>query len=124
MKIRIEGDSVRFRLSKPEVERFAKEGYLESVTDFGLHQFTYAINRVRDAKDLYADFDNGLLVLHVPSKLAEEWTGSEIVSLDHKMDIDGCGKTLSLLLEKDFKCKGREGDTDQADKFENPNSAC
>jgi hypothetical protein len=124
MKLRIQGNSVRFRLSKPEVEKFGKEGYIEEITDFGAQTLTYALNRVRDHNDLYLDYNDGVIVLNVPSELSEKWISSDLVGIEHTMDIDGYGRMLHILLEKDFKCLGKEGEADQKDKFENPKTTC
>ena len=41
MKLRIKGNSIRFRLTKPEVDYFEKENYLEEKTHFGNTEFVY-----------------------------------------------------------------------------------
>jgi hypothetical protein len=124
MKLRIEGNSVRFRLSKSEVEKLASEEYLEQEVDFGIATFTYAVNLVRDSNNLYADYSDGLMVLHVPHELADRWIKTDTVGLEHNLDLDGYGRHLLLLLEKDFKCTGKEGAGDQSDRYDNPKANC
>ena len=123
MKLRIQGNSVRLRLSKPEIETFGKKGYLEEVTQFGSHTFTYALNKVNDNDQLFADFNDGLLILHIPHDMAQDWIATNKVGLEHNQDIDGYHH-LHLLVEKDFKCIGKETDLDQRNNFDNPNSVC
>ena len=42
MKIRIKGNSLRYRLTKTDVENFDRDGYLEESTNFGSQLFKYA----------------------------------------------------------------------------------
>ena len=52
MKIRIDRDSVRYRLSKSEVEQLAREGFLEDHTSFGESTFAYAIQIISGSQVL------------------------------------------------------------------------
>ena len=124
MKLRIQGNSIRYRVSKSDLEKFGADGYIEDALDFGSKTFTYALNRLMGNGDLYAEYDNNMLVLHIPQSQADKWVGTELVGLETRQDIDGFGRELHLLLEKDFKCLGKEGDSDQKDMFENPKSGC
>ena len=123
MKLRIQGNSIRYRLTRKDLEQFKNKGYVEETTDFGNRTFTYALNRVSDNTELYADFNDGLMMLHVPDEMADNWIGTDLVGMEYNQDIDGY-KKIHLLIEKDFKCLGKEGQEDQSDNFENPNSVC
>lgn len=118
MKIRIKGNSVRFRLTRSEVDSFEIEGYIEERTEFGSSSLIYALQRVADGDQLSAQFDNNKITLLIPSAIADEWTGTEKVGYDARMNIGG-ENTLYLLLEKDFKCLD-ETIEDQSDNYENP----
>lgn len=117
MKIRIRGNSVRLRLTKSEVDQFGKEGYIEESTDFGATKLTYALSKTQDA-DMSASFENNKINMFLPESKAQEWTSQNIVGFDHKLQLDN-GTTLSLLLEKDFKCLD-ESTEDQSDNYDNP----
>ena len=122
MKLRIKGNAIRLRLTKPEVEIFHKKGYLEEVTDFGTRQFTYAVNRIGDAIEITADFADNVLVVHIPTEIADDWcTDDSKVGIEHTADLDGF-RSLFIAVEKDFKCVGREGD--QETYYDNPKSGC
>jgi hypothetical protein len=123
MKIRIYGNSVRIRLSRSEVEKFGKEGYLEDKTEFGDSNLIYALQSKPNGNDLSASFDGNKITMFVPEKLQREWTGSEKVGYEANMPI-GNDKTLYLLLEKDFKCIDNTMMEDQSDNYENPNKTC
>ena len=118
MKIRIKGNSVRFRLTRPEVDKFANEGYIEERTEFGNSTLIYALQRFADVDKLSAKFDNNKITLIMPSSIADEWTRTEKVGYDAHMNTGG-EQMLYLLLEKDFKCLD-ETNEDQSDNYENP----
>jgi hypothetical protein len=123
MKIRIKGNSVRFRLSKTELDVFAKEGYVEDKTEFPNGTFCYAIQKLFDGKNLDASFTAQKLTMFVPHQMMLEWAGTDKVGFDYSLPI-GDGKTLFLLIEKDFKCIDGEETEDQSDYFDNPVKSC
>lgn len=120
MKIRIKGNTVRIRLTRSEIDRFAREGYIEANTAFVSNVFTYALQSRPDehGHELSADFKDCVLTMYMPEKMATEWVNTDIVGFDTWMDVDN-GEKLYLLLEKDFKCLD-ETVEDQSDNFENP----
>ncbi len=121
MKLRIKGNSLRFRLTKTEVGQIAAEGSLKEETWIGNNTLTYCIQK-KETDSLQASFENNKITLYVPSAFANEWPSNEIVGCNAMMDIPG-DKKLFLLLEKDFVCLD-ETMEDQSDNYENPNQAC
>jgi hypothetical protein len=122
MKIRINGNSVRIRLSRSEVDRFGKEGLLQESTDFGNGSLLYSMQSKKDINGLEASFSDSKITMYVPANVISEWVSTEKVGFDNYMDI-GNGKQLFLLLEKDFKCIDNSME-DQSDNFENPHKTC
>lgn len=120
MKIRIRGNSVRFRLSKSEVEQFGNEGYVEERTEFGNTSLIYALQK-SDVSELSAGFDGTKITMLVPQDIARKWADTQVVGFDNIVDM-GNGKELYLLLEKDFKCLDNSSE-DQSDNYENPLAA-
>jgi len=121
MKIRIKGNSLRIRLTRPEVDFFGREGYLEEKTNFGKQILTYALKSKNDINELSADFSDNKITMLIPDHLAKEWTTTEKVGYENKMEI-GNGKKLFLLIEKDFKCLDNTIE-DQSDNYPNPLAA-
>lgn len=113
MKIRIKGNSLRYRLTKSDVIRFAREGYIEETTDFGDQVLVYALQRT-DATDLAAHFNNNKITMLMPGTIADEWCTTGIVGFDNNTP------TLYLLIEKDFVCLDNVSE-DQSDNYPNPN---
>jgi len=118
MKIRIRGNSVRFRLSMSEVEALSQKGYFEECTSFPSGVFKYAIRAAAGIDTLSAGFEDDTITLLVPDREARAWAGSSEVGYRHNLDLPG-GKQLALLLEKDFACLD-EREEDQSDNYPNP----
>lgn len=120
MKIRIRGNSVRFRLTKSEVDTFGSEGYVEEKTEFGNSSFVYALQK-SDGDSIQASFDGMKITMLVPENIQKKWVDTQVVGFDNMIDL-GNGKELYLLLEKDFKCLD-ETVEDQSDNYEHPLAA-
>ncbi len=122
MKIRIRGNSIRYRLTKSEVANFAATGLLVNKTEFGESEFMYALESSSDIDQLSATMIGNKITLLVPEKIKNEWTTSETVGFNHKMPI-GDGRELFLLIEKDFICLDHTHE-DQSDNYPNPGKVC
>ena len=123
MKIRIKGNSIRYRLSKTEIDNFGKLGYLEEETGFlNGPSFHYRLESKAGIENMEASFSGNMICIFVTETMATAWTTTNVVGFDNKMNI-GNGNELFLLIEKDFICLD---DTleDQRDNYENPNKVC
>jgi hypothetical protein len=118
MKIRIKGNSIRFRLTRSEVEYFKTEGFIQEKTDFGSSVLICILKETIYGDHITVDFSNNALAMNIPAPVADEWTSTDKVSCESEIEI-GVGKKLFLLLEKDFKCLDNAGE-DQSDNYENP----
>jgi hypothetical protein len=122
MKIRIQRNSIRFRLSKTEVETLCSEGYIAESTSFGNTTFSYAVKNTSLHNELTATFENGCVTVLLPEKLLLNWPTNNVIGFDAKMPIAE-NETLYLLLEKDFKCLDNPTE-DQSDHYDNPKQTC
>ena len=123
MKIRIKGNSIRYRLSKTDIKNFGITGFVEEGTEFlNGPSFYYRLERKAGIENLETSLSNNRICLFVPENIAKEWTSTDIVGFDNKMDL-GDGKELFLLIEKDFACIDHTQE-DQSDNFPNPNKVC
>lgn len=112
MKIRIKGNSLRYRLTKSDVEQFAGIGYMEEHIRFGKQTLTYALQRYA-GEQLSAIFGNDKITLYMPAAFSEEWISTDKVGFEDNHD------GLFLLVEKDFKCLDNVAE-DQSDNYPNP----
>ena len=122
MKIRIQGNSIRIRLSKSEVDKLTTVGYIEQKTNFGKSAFGYCLQKQPAITELTAVYGDDKITMFVPQYLLANWAENNVVGFDAKMPVSE-NETLYLLLEKDFKCLDNVTE-DQSDNFENPNKSC
>lgn len=121
MKLRIKGNSIRFRVSQSELEQIVERGASEDAVTFpGGAQLRYRVEVVADGP-LAADFSHASIRLSVPRGAVERWSEPEEVTIRGEQALGG-GEALKLLLEKDFSCLTPRADEDEddADLFPNP----
>jgi hypothetical protein len=118
MKIRIKGNSLRYRLTKSEVDQFIATGYVEEKINFGNSNLYYLLKKT-DSDHLSASFNNNKITLNFPSSFINKWTDPAQVGFEFYMEIEGSDKPLYLLVEKDFTCLDKTNE-DQSDNFPNP----
>ncbi len=118
MKIRIKGNSLRYRLTQPEVQRFSETGSVEERVNFGSLTLTYALRRT-EAAELSATFKDNAITLYLPATLVDEWVQTDKVGFDHRMPLGGTEESLYLLVEKDYTCLDNVKE-DQSDHYPNP----
>lgn len=122
MKLRIKGNSIRLRLSKPEVEKLSAEGMVEEQTSFANSALIYTIKKGVDGSDIKADFNSNQLTVYIPENLIVHWPFNNIISLDNRLS-DGTYPDLYILVEKDFKCIDNSSE-DQSDNYDHPIKIC
>jgi hypothetical protein len=116
MKIRINGNSIRLRLSQSEVEVFGKRGKWSQVLNFpNGHTLTYSLCEGTDTLVSYAQ-DTVTIVLC--EEEAETWVNTDQVGVKAELSLPN-GDKLSILVEKDFKCLTNR-EEDQSDMYPNP----
>ncbi len=119
MKIRIHGNSIRYRLSKTDITNFGIVGFVEEKTEFANGvSFHYRLEKKKNIENPEASFSGNRISIFVPEKLVTGWTTNDIVGFENRMEI-GEGKSLLLLIEKDFVCLDPALE-DQSDNYPNP----
>jgi hypothetical protein len=116
MKIRIKGNSVRYRLTRSEVARLGEDGYLQEATNFASQTFHYSIERT-DSDQLRADFLQQNIVVYMPQAMIDEWVQTDRITFEDKSG------PVRILMEKDFVCLDHT-EEDQSDNYPNPNKTC
>jgi len=112
MKIRIKGNSLRYRLTKTDVARLGSEGALEESTEFAGKTLVYAIETVSESS-LSADYIGDRIVLSMPKLMVDELNNTDRVGFEDRRG------PVSLLIEKDFTCLDNV-EEDQSDNYPNP----
>lgn len=122
MKIRIKGDSVRYRLSKTDVAAITGKGYHEEQTRFAGSTLTYTLQQHADSEQLSATYTDNRITLFIPATFLKDWATNDVVGIEGHMPTEE-GRSLYLLVEKDFICLD-ETTEDQSDNYANPNQTC
>jgi hypothetical protein len=119
MKVRIQANSIRVRLTQSEVRRIASGNSVEQTTAFSL--LAKLCSRVEPSSQvlkLIAAFENHCLILRLPVIEARHWAESDEVGIEAEQPI-GDGTSLRMIIEKDFECLHPRGE-EIADAFPRP----
>ena len=123
MKIRIRGQSLRFRLGQTEVQALANgEVVEETIVLVRGVQHTYAI-RPAAVESIGLTVDGTAVTVALPKQEIAGWAETDAVGLSAKLAIDG-DTSLRVLIEKDFACIENESGESQEDAFPNPSATC
>lgn len=120
MKIRIQGNKLRLRLSQPELDNFAETGHVTDTITFGpdeSQQLTYELIRAEQTA-VSAEFSGSEISVYVPSHEALAWTSTSQIGI--KASLDNGQQGLQLLIEKDFQCLHKRPEEDESALFPNP----
>lgn len=112
MKLRIKSNSIRFRLTKSDVDKLAAKGYLEDSISFGNASLTFEV-KATISKTLTTTFVSDIITLFLPQHMI-----TELVSTD-KVGFESQAGELHILVEKDFTCLENVAE-DQSDNYPNP----
>lgn len=124
MKIRIQGNSIRYRLRQPEVEFFKIYGSVIETIQLGKEltdRLVFILKRSLN-DEIAVQYADKTTIINVPGSLAERWVSSDLVGFDAAIDI-GNGNVLKVLVEKDFKCLDGS-DEDNVGAYPNPAEQC
>jgi hypothetical protein len=113
MKLRIRGNSLRFRLNQTEITSLATGNEVKETTDFGNGEtFVYSISTSKIEQTI-ASFQNGKIQISVPIDSAKNLAESDEVGISANQN------SLKILIEKDFACLQPRGEEDK-DTFPHP----
>ena len=114
MKLRIEDDTQRLRLSQGELDEFATTGRVKGAVHFGLNpdqRLTYALERSSERpqtmpndEPVQVHYEPGALTVLVPFPLAKEWVETDQTGFSHSLPLAE-NQHLRILVEKDRDCR-------------------
>jgi hypothetical protein len=109
MKLRLEDNTLRLRLSPEEVAEFSRQGRLETVVPLGPNPQDRLVYTLERDEALVGSmpmvrYGTGALAVQLPAVLADEWTSTTEVSLRGTTDVAD-NQVLHILVEKDLGCK-------------------
>jgi len=120
MKLRIRGNSLRLRITRPELEQLASGGrVVETVTFPAGAELRYELAVDAHAGALAADYRNNVVRVTIPPSRLREWQREDQVEL-RAVQSTGKGSELAILLEKDFPCPTPRAGEDDSQAFAKP----
>lgn len=121
MKLRIRGNSIRFRLTQTEVARLrSSETVRESVSFPGTSsRFFYSLDASDELAKISASFHDGEVRVAIPVLLIQSWAQGDQVGMEENELLTDGGK-LRVLIEKDFRCLEPRPGEDETDNFAHP----
>jgi hypothetical protein len=122
MKIRIKGDSVRYRLVKSEVRLLQETGKVIESIHFPSQELLYILEAKDGINELSTDFVGNTITVYMPKIEADIWYDTDRITYKNSIHLPN-GNSLSILVEKDFVCLDHT-DEDQSDNYANPNTHC
>jgi hypothetical protein len=114
MKLRIDGDAIRFRLNRHDVETFARSGRAEASVHFPGSTLRYVLESDDRALAMTAEHEPGLIRVRVPAGLGTNWAAGDDVAIESKQ------AQLHILIEKDFQCLHKGEDARDPNAYPNP----
>jgi Family of unknown function (DUF7009) len=119
MKIRIQRNTIRLRLSQKEVDEIGAGQKVVESTSFPSSDFEYTLGLHDESPNILCDFNNGKMLISINRNLAISWANNDEVGLNNSQE-----DSPYILIEKDFQCLTPRANEDESDLFTNPNLAC
>ncbi len=119
MKLRLQDNALRLRLSRGDVRRLAETGAVEASTPIAPDAAVRYALRAADVPRLRAEVAGLTLTVLVPREWVDGWEDDVHVGFAETQDA-GDGRALAITVEKDFDCLHRPAD--RADAFPHPDA--
>ena len=121
MKLRLQLNSIRFRLKQSEVEQFVRTGRVEEKIisgngDEGI--FSYVLESVDSVSSSRATLKPRAIIVQVPPDAVMRWASTDQIGIEDDQPVDN-QTSLRILIEKDFACIDGT-DEENTDTFPNP----
>lgn len=102
MKLRLQENSIRLRLSPNEISRLRESQIISEKIQFNQSQYLiYTLRLSSETKDISVDFAGKEIIAAIPFDTARDWTETNLTGLEHEHVIDE-NTTLKITIEKDF----------------------
>lgn len=125
MKLRIQSDSLRLRLSVDEILQLKTNGRLEETIYFGNeeHQWlTYSLETVNDIQTVTATFEKARITIGLPEDLSQQWFETDLVGIEGEKEFAD-NRVLSIVVEKDLARRSKKNGIGQSEKIARINGA-
>jgi hypothetical protein len=123
MKLRIQGNSLRLRITPSEMIQLMEKGRIEETIHFGADdnaRLTYSLEHAEQVPSIVVRYGTQGIAVVIALRDALHWTSTQDVGLYG--EVPTSNGILSLAIEKDFACLDKS-DGENADRFKNPGQA-
>jgi hypothetical protein len=106
MKLRLQGNSLRLRLSEAEVNQFAETGLVEEIILLSSDEtklLRYVLRQTTGTAST-VDFAANTITVNIPQAIAEKWVNTDLTGFDDLIQT-GPDKQLRIVIEKDLDCR-------------------
>ncbi len=118
MKLRIQGNLLRLRLTQKEVALLRDHRPVESAIQFPSRRaLSYSLASSPNAAEVTAEYENDSVRIVVPREVAIAWAESSEVTIAGPTD-----SSIQILIEKDFQCLHKSAEQ-EPDAYPNPLAA-
>jgi hypothetical protein len=121
VKLRLQFNSIRFRLKRSEVEQFSRTGRVEEKISLGTgndEAFRYILESTDAVSTPMAVLTPRAVMVQVPPETVMRWASTDQIGIEGQQAVDN-QTSLRILIEKDFACIDGT-DEQNADTFPNP----
>ncbi|MDJ0760724.1 MAG: hypothetical protein QNJ19_15110 [Woeseiaceae bacterium] len=120
MKLRIKDNSIRFRLTRSEIDALNQSGVVSASTGFpGGRRLNYVVESSPASVTPAAFYSENTVSVRLPEAMVLALATTEQVSIDDQQVLVD-GDKLRVIVEKDFAClTPREGE-DESDMYPHP----
>ena len=120
MKLRIKDNSIRFRLTRSEVETLNLTGVVNASTGFpGGRRLNYVVESSPASVTPAACYTENPVSVRLPEAMVVALATTEQVSIDDEQVLVA-GDKLRVIVEKDFACLSPREDEDESDMYPHP----
>lgn len=120
MKLRIQGNSLRLRVTPSEISRLIETGRIEETIHFGMSEkarLTYALEQGEQSSSVLVRCSDQEIAVILSLDEAYRWASTQEVGIYGEVPTSQNG--LRIAIEKDFACLDKT-DAENADRFPNP----
>jgi hypothetical protein len=118
MKLRIQGNLLRLRLTQKEVACLGDRGLVESAIRFSPGRaLSYSVASSPDAAEVFANYEGDSIRVVLPGAVATAWAESSQVTVEGPRNLG-----VQIIVEKDFQCLHKPSERDP-DAYPNPLAA-
>ena len=118
MKLRIQGNLLRLRLTQKEVTSLLDHGLVECALRFPTgRELRYCVANLPHAAEVSVDYFDESIFVVLPGPVVTEWAGSRQVTIEGPRN-----SGVEILVEKDFQCLHKPEERDP-DAYPNPLAA-